>query len=234
VAAATIALLTTASYALGWLLSIPILVPFLNTLASYPFMVLALKDGDVRRAIARMLVWAATMGVCATLFSYARPADTARLLVRAAAYRNEMIAWVMTGRGAESTPSVFIPQQAEQAALFSALALASGGTLAMPTGAVLMNDMGHYVGTLAAMSRHPLVTMVLGWHPWAVIRIASFVVIGVVLSAPLLARVGRFRVNWASARTPFVLACAGLVVDVVLKSLLAPAWQRILVRLVAG
>ena len=233
-AAATIALLTTVSYALGWLLSIPILVPFLNTLASYPFMVLALKDGDVRRAIARMLVWAATMGVCATLFSYARPADTARLLVRAAAYRNEMIAWVMTGRGAESTPSVFIPQQAEQAALFSALALASGGTLAMPTGAVLMNDMGHYVGTLAAMSRHPLVTMVLGWHPWAVIRIASFVVIGVVLSAPLLARVGRFRLNWTSARTPFVLACAGLVVDVVLKSLLAPAWQRILVRLVAG
>jgi len=234
VAAATIALLTTASYALGWLLSIPILVPFLNTLASYPFMVLALKDGDVRRAIARMLVWAATMGVCATLFSYARPADTARLFVRAAAYRNEMIAWVMTGRGAESTPSVFIPQQAEQAALFSALALASGGTLAMPMGAVLMNDMGHYVGTLAAMSRHPLVTMVLGWHPWAVIRIASFVVIGVVLSAPLLARVGRFRLNWTSARTPFVLACAGLVVDVVLKSLLAPAWQRILVRLVAG
>ena len=233
-AAATIALLTTVSYALGWLLSIPILVPFLNTLASYPFMVLALKDGDVRRAIARMLVWAATMGVCATLFSYARPADTARLFVRAAAYRNEMIAWVMTGRGAESTPSVFIPQQAEQAALFSALALASGGTLAMPTGAVLMNDMGHYVGTLAAMSRHPLVTMVLGWHPWAVIRIASFVVIGVVLSAPLLARVGRFRLNWTSARTPFVLACAGLVVDVVLKSLLAPAWQRILVRLVAG
>ena len=233
-AAASIALLTTASYALGWLLSIPILVPFLNTLASYPFMVLALKDGDVRRAIARMLVWAATMGVCATLFSYARPADTARLFVRATAYRNEMIAWVMTGRGAESTPSVFIPQQAEQATLFSALALASGGTLAMPMGAVLMNDMGHYVGTLAAMSRHPLVTMVLGWHPWAVIRIASFVVIGVVLSAPLLARVGRFRVNWTSARTPFVLACAGLVVDVVLKSLLAPAWQRILVRLVAG
>jgi uncharacterized membrane protein (Fun14 family) len=104
----------------------------------------------------------------------------------------------------------------------------------MPMGAVLMNDMGHYVGTLAAMSRHPLVTMVLGWHPWAVIRIASFVVVGVVLSAPLLARVGRFRVNWTSARTPFVLACAGLIVDVVFKSLLAPAWQRILVRLVAG
>ena len=233
-AAAGIALLTTASYALGWLLSIPILVPFLNTLASVPFMVLALKDGDIRRAIARMLVWAATMAVCATLLSYARPADTARVFVRAVAYRNEMIAWVMTGRGAESTPSVFIPQQAEQAAIFCALALASGGTLAMPMGAVLMNEMGHYVGTLVAMSRHPLVTMVLGWHPWAVIRIASFVVIGVILSAPLLSRVGGFRVNRTSARTPFVVACAGLGADVVLKSLLAPTWQRLLLRLVTG
>jgi len=229
-----IVLATLASYAVGWALSIPILVPFLNTLASFPFMVLALKRGEVGRAIARMLVWAAAMGVCATLFSYARPAQTARLFVRAAAYRNEMVAWVMTGRGAESTPSVFIPQQAGQAAVFSVLAVASGGTLAMPLGAALMNQMGHYVGTLAAMSRRPLVTMALAWHPWAVIRIASFVTIGVILSAPILARVGGFRVNWAAARMPLAVAGAGLVADVVLKWLLAPAWQRLLLRLVTG
>ena len=232
--AAIIVLATFASYALGWLLSIPILVPFLNTLASFPFMVRALMRGEVGRAIARMLVWAATMGVCATLLSYTRPAETGRLFVRAAAYRNEMIRWVMTGRGAESTPSLFVPQQAGQAAVFTVLALASGGTLAMPMGAVLMNDMGHYVGTLAAMSRRPLPTMVLGWHPWAVIRIASFVAIGVILSAPLLARVFGFRVNWAAARTPLIVACAGFIADMILKWLLAPAWQRILVRLVTG
>jgi len=233
--AAIIVVTTLASYALGRVLSIPILVPFLNTLASFPFMVLALKRGDVGRAIARMLVWAATMTVCATLLSYARPVETARLFVRAAAYRNEMVAWVMTGRGAESTPSVFIPQQAGQAAVFSALALASGGTLAMPMGAVLMNDMGYYVGTLAAMSRRrPLLTMVLAWPPWAVIRIASFVAIGVVLSTPLLARVFGFRVNWTSTQTPLAVAAAGLVADVVLKWLLAPAWQPLLLRLVTG
>src|SRR5207245_9123266 len=128
---------------------------------------------------ARVRVWAATMTVCATLLSYARPVETARLFVRAAAYRNDMVAWVMTGRGAESTPSVFIPQQAGQAAVFSALALASGGTLAMPMGAVLMNHMGYYVGTLAAIGpRRRLLAMLLARHPWARIRLASLVAIG--------------------------------------------------------
>ena len=41
---------------------------------------------------------------------------------------------------------------------------------------------------------------VLGWHPWAVIRVISFVAIGVVLSAPLLSRIATFRVDWIAAR----------------------------------
>src|SRR4029077_3734733 len=124
----------------------------------------------------------------------------------------------------ESTPSQFIPQQAGHAALFTALALASGGVLAMPMGAALMNYMGHYVGTLAAVSRRPIAIMVLAWHPWAVIRVISFVVIGVVRSAPLLSRVFRFRIDWPTGRRLAIWACAGLVTDVLLKTLLAPAW----------
>jgi hypothetical protein len=215
---------TVASYALGWIFGLPVLVPILNTLASYPFMVIALRRGRTRVAVVRMLVWATTMGVCATLLSYARPVDTDRLFLRGEAYRVEMHRWVMTGRGAESTPSAFIPQQIGHAVLFSTLAVATGGALAMPMGAVLMNYMGHYVGTLAAIGRQPVLLMILGWHPWAVIRIISFVVLGVVLSEPVIAR------RWPDA--PLVrYALVGLVADIVLKTLLAPAWQRLLVRL---
>jgi hypothetical protein len=139
---------------------------------------------------------------------------------------------VLTGQGAESTPSQFIPQQAGHAALFSGLALATGGAAAMPMGAVLMNYMGHYVGVLAATSRRPALTMILGWHPWAVIRVISFVVIGVVLSAPLLSRLWRFQVDRRVARILLIWAGAGLVADIVLKVLLAPAWQRMLLRVV--
>ena len=179
-----------------------------------------------------MLLWAVTMASAATLLSYVQPARTDSLFLRGESYRTEMFAWVMTGQGAESRPREFIPQQAGHAALFSGLALATGGVVAMPMGAVLMNYMGHYVGTLAASSRRPALTMMLAWHPWAVIRVISFVVIGVVLSAPLLSRLGRFRVDWPAARTLLSYAAAGLIADIVLKTLLAPLWQRLLLRVV--
>lgn len=223
---------TLLSYAVGWAIGVPVLLPILNTLASFPFMVLALRRGDLHLASIRMLLWALTMGIVATMLSFARPAQTGALFLRGELYRTEMFAWVMTGQGAESTPSQFIPQQVGHAALFSGLALATGGVAAMPMGAVLMNGMGHYVGTLAASSRRPTLTMLLAWHPWAVIRVISFVVIGVVLSAPLLSRVGKFRVDRGTARTLLLWASAGLVADIVLKTLLAPTWQRLLLRIV--
>ena len=221
---------TLLSYAAGWAIGVPILVPILNTLASYPLMVAALRRGELRLAVGRMLLWALTMGVGATLLSYARPAETGQLFIHASAYRTEMFNWVLTARGAESTPSEFIPQQIGHAALFAALTVASGAALGMPMGAVLMNYMGHYVGTLAETSAHPVRTALLAWHPWAVIRVISFVVIGVVLSAPLLSRIVRFRIDWTTSRRLLAWAAAGLVLDIVLKALLAPVWQRLLFR----
>jgi hypothetical protein len=218
------------SYAAGAVIGVPVLVPILNTVASYPFMVLALKRGDLRLAVTRMLVWAAAMGVAATLIAYARPATADALFLRGQAYRAEMFAWVMTGQGAESTPSQFIPQQLAHAAIFTGLTLATGGAAAMPMGAVLMNYMGTYVGELAAASRRPVLTMILGWHPWAVIRVISFVIIGVVLAAPLLSKLMKFSIDRAAARGFLIGAGAGLILDMVLKALLAPAWQRLLLR----
>jgi len=223
---------TIFSYVLGWLIGVPALVPFLNTLASFPFMVASLRLGRVRVAIAHMLLWALTLAICATTISYADPVRTDALFLRGASYRAEMFTWVRTGSGAESTPSLFIPQQARDASIFAAAAAITGGVLAMPMGAALMNQMGHYVGTLAAASARPWLTMLLGWHPWAVIRIVSFVAIGVVLSAPLLGRILKFSVDWRAAKSPLGWACAGLIVDVVMKWLLAPAWQQLLVHIV--
>ena len=227
-----IVIFTLLSYAVGRAIGVPILLPILNTLASFPFMVLALERGDLRLAVARMLLWALTMGTAATIWSYARPVETGALFLRGESYRAEMFAWVMTGQGAESTPSQFIPQQAGHALLFSGLALSTGGAAAMPMGAVLMNYMGHYVGTLAVSSRRPALTMILAWHPWAVIRVISFVVIGVVLSAPLLSRLAKFRVDRGTARTLLLWALAGLAADIILKIMLAPLWQRLLLRVV--
>ena len=66
----------------------------------------------------------------------------------------------------------------------------------------------------------------------AVMVVISFVAIGVVLSVPVLSRGARARIDWSVGRTLLLAAYGGLVIDVVLKTLLAPTWQRLLLRVV--
>ena len=224
---------TALSYVLAAILGVPALVPALNVVPAFPFMVASLRKGDVNEAILRMLVWATAMAVCATTASYLAPAEMANLFVHADAYRREMFLFVLTGRGTEGDIRAFLPQHLAHAALFAGLALASGSLLAMPLGAALMNYMGYYVGALGAASLRPLAAMVLAWAPWAVIRIVSFVVLGVILGGPVLARVFRFEYRVRDQRRWLVWAFAGLAADVLLKWALAPYWRE-LIRTAAG
>ena len=221
------------SYVLGALIGLPVLVPFLNALAAFPFMIDSLRRGDVDEAIVRMLVWAAALGICATTASYLAPTKMSHLFLHGDAYRKEMFLFVLTGQGAEGNIREFLPQHAGHAVLFSALALASGSLLAMPLGAVLMNYMAFYVGVLGAASRKPIAAMVLAWVPWAIIRIASFTMLGVVLAGPLLARGFGFSYRLRDQRRWLGWALAGLVIDVLLKWALAPSWRG-LIRSAAG
>jgi hypothetical protein len=157
---------------------------------------------------------------------------TEALFLKSAAYRADMFSWVRTGVGAESDPSRYIPQQLGQAALLVVLALATGGLAAMTLGAVLMNYMGHYAGALGAASLHPSATMVLAWTPWALVRIASFVTLGVVMSMPLVARTSPLSALMRQARPWAGWAAVGVLADIVLKWLLAPLWRRLLLHVV--
>jgi len=88
-------------------------------------------------------------------------------------------------------------------------------------------------GALGAASVHPWKAMLLAWVPWAVIRIASFVTLGVVLSGPMLARQDRFPYRLRDQRRWIWLGFAGLLADVVLKWALAPSWRE-MIRAAAG
>jgi hypothetical protein len=219
---------TAASYAIAIPFGVPWLVPILNTLPAFPLMVTSLRDGRTAEAIGRMLVWAAAMAICATALSYLETASAGRVFIHGEAYRREMFEFVLTGRGAEGDVRQFLPQHAAHAAVFSALALATGSALAMPLGAALMNYMGYYAGALAASSAHPLRAVVLAWVPWALVRIASFVTLGVVLAGPVLGRIFHFSYRLRDPTLWLWLASAGLVADVLLKWMLAPWWRHLI------
>ena len=228
-----LASLTLLSYAAGWAIGVPAIVPVLNTLPALAFMYAALRRGRTSQAIVLMLGWAAVMGVGATLMAYLSPARTAALFLNGERYAAEMMLWVRTGLGEESSPARFLPSHAAHAAAFCALSLATGSMLSMPMGAVLMNSMGHYVGELAAVSARPALTACLAWAPWSLVRIVSYVLLGVVLGGPVLSRLGRFPFRLRAHARVLALAAGGLLADVVLKWLMAPAWSRLL-RVVVG
>ena len=224
---------TAFSYLLALAIGLPIVVPFLNVAAGFPFMVDSLRRGRVGEAIGRMLVWAAAMGVCATVLSYLDTADAGRLFLNGETYRREMFEYLRTGVGPEGDVQRFVPVHLAHAGAFSALAIATGSVLAMPLGAALMNYMAYYVGALGAGSASPWLAMALAWVPWSLIRIASFVTLGVVLAGPLLARLLHFDYTLRAQARWIAAAGAGLIIDIALKWALAPAWRE-MIRNAAG
>jgi hypothetical protein len=224
---------TIASYAVALPLGVPLLVPILNTMTALVLMTASLRRGHVGQAIARMLLWAATLALCATVLGYWRTAETGRMFLNGEAYRQEMFTDLQTGVGAEGNIRQFLPQHALHAGVFSVLALASGSIAAMPMGAALMNYMGFYVGALAAASAHPLEAALLAWVPWALVRIASFVVLGVVFAGPVLGKLAGFPYRLRQQRGWMAIAAAGLVVDAVMKWACAHVW-RDMIRAAAG
>ena len=224
---------TGISYVAAVLIDVPVLVPIRNVVPAFPFMVASLRRGRVAEAIWRMLVWAAALAVCATTISYLGTAEAGRLFLRGETYRREMFEFLLTGYGREGDIRQFLPQHLGHAAVFCVLPFASGGLLTVTLGAYLMNYMAYYVGALGAASTHPLQAMLLAWVPWALIRIASFVTLGVILAGPLLGRILGFEYRLRAQRTWIVLAAAGLAVDIVLKWALAPLWRE-MIRAAAG
>ena len=224
---------TAVSYVVAAAVAIPVLVPFFNVAAAFPFMVASLRRGRVGEAIWRMLIWAAALAVCATIFSYIDTASAGRLFLRGEPYRREMFAYLTTGVGPEGNPALFVPTHLAHAAVFCGLALVTGASLAMTLGAVLMNYMAYYVGALGAASAQPWRAMALAWAPWALVRVASFVTLGVLLGAPLLGRVLGFPFRLRPHARWIVYALAGLIIDILLKWMLAPAWRE-MIRSAAG
>src|SRR3954451_25185712 len=139
---------TALSYVVAIAIGVPALVPVLNVVPAFPFMIASLRRGRIGEAVWRMLVWSAALAVCATILSYFWTAEAARLFLRGESYRREMFEFVRTGRGAEGEIRLFLPQHLTHAAIFCVLALATGSAAAMPLGAFLMNYMAYYVGAL--------------------------------------------------------------------------------------
>lgn len=173
------------------------------------------------RAACLVAAWGVLLAFVLGALEWHYPGLCGRLFPGAAGYANDMLAWVRTGSGCEGTLSCFVPQHLLHLAAFTGLTLATGGLGGLVLAAVLFGWMGAYTGQLAGAAGNGW-ALVAGWHPWAVLRVVGFILIGVAGSEPLLLRDRRApasNARWWTVGFGFCLA------DVLAKWVLAEPWR---------
>ena len=203
------------------------LVPVICILPAYPVMVYALKMGRRNIAIMLMVLWALLLGLSMTVCIYRYPEAAKYSILNGEKYKKEMIEWVLTGVGTEGNPMQFIPIHIVELVAFIILSLLSGSIVSILMGAVLMNYMAYYVAHLAAMG-HSSALFVLGWHPWSVLRISAYILLGVLLSEPLISRISHYNYQFTDTRNLLKIAFCLWVLDMMVKTLFASTWRGIL------
>jgi len=215
------------STAAGFLVGGKWALPLFNVALAYPFYINLILRGRTRRALAFALLWALFLSQAVIAATYFFPERAQEVVWRGAQYREEMFEWVETGEGMESSPARFIPVQIRDFVIFSAVTFVTGGAAGLFMGALLLNYMNFYVGSLIAAAESPVATALLAWQPYAIIRVAAYILVATALTELFVALVRKRRVPrrvkaWAA------LGAAGIIVDIIVKSAIAPLWSRML------
>ncbi len=204
-----------------WLLPLLLAAPAIHGLWRY------LGEGRRSEAVRLMLGWAAALAVFGPIAMAVAPGAAEAAVFRGAAYGDEMMAWLATGEGAEGDIRLFLPIHLQRLAIFVPLSLVSGGALGLLMGAVMLNFMDFFVASYAVAASG--VPSALAWFPWALCRVAAFVILGVVCAEPLVRRLGKVSAPLEPGRRRLLYVAGGLLVaDVALKAALAPMWGRFL------
>jgi hypothetical protein len=212
-------------FRIGWRARHRFVLPLAQGVLGWVAFVYAWRIHGPAMAAASVACWAVATTLVSLYFFTAEPRETDERVLRAAAYRETMLAWLRTGSGPESRPFATARAHLHELVVYLAAAVFTANLAALVLGAILLNFMNAWVATLLRAARRTWVVAVLGWGIWSLFRVAGYVLIGVAAAAPLAARLG-YPAPPGSIRPLALAGAAGVVLDLALKLALSRPWGR--------
>jgi hypothetical protein len=151
------------------------------------------------------------------------PAGAAVILPGSEAYWQRTWSWIATGEDQEYRWSEWLPAHALLLVVVPLGAYTSFGAIPFASGIEQVDLMNFYVGRLAAMSESPTLAVVLGWHPWSVVRGVAYTVLVFEVASWSLERLSGCPLSTRKRRTQRWMCGISLVLlDGVVKLTLSP------------
>ncbi|MEH2248972.1 hypothetical protein [Nostoc sp.] len=218
---------TSASFVFG----IPWLMPIFGAAVPYPILFLHVRRQQHKSAFWWMLLWGVLQSIAIIVATTIAPQTAAKNILRGQSYTTEMLHWIRTGEGSEGSLSLFLPEHLLEYGIFCILCIVTLSSVALIFGTWMLNYMSFYVAELVKVSAKPWLAAILGWYPWSILRIIGFIATGVALAALGLNLVTRIRGEVPKSPFPKTYMLIGIcfvIADIVVKAVLAPIWQKLL------
>ena len=175
------------------------------------------------RGFSLLIWWTLVLSASVILLTVKRPALSAELIWRSREYTDSMMNWIRTGILPEGSPLSVIRVHLVQTLLYGGLALISANFLSLVLGSALLNYMNYYVVTVVTRSLDRTPTLWMAWNPWSIIRVLTFLYLGIVAGTPALWLL--IPVPWTLRLELFMPVLAGLTADLFLKVFLSRKWS---------
>lgn len=204
------------------------LLPFVQTLVAFPLFLFLILKQRWKQAFLAMTLWAFLASLSVGIASYYWSSYMEGTILNGPEYQGEMFHWIATGEGREGDIRRFLPQHLLHFGAFSLLTFLSAGFFGLVIGSVLVNYMSFYVGTLLLQAESFWPVLVMGWPPWAILRVLGFVLVAVFLAAMTIHLFTSIKQDLSGARRCLAAGALLLLLDVLLKWVLAPFWGTLL------
>jgi hypothetical protein len=218
-----------AGFRVGWRIGNCLALPAAQSALGWVAFLLAWTFVGPSWAAVSVLHWALGTTLASIPEFVAHPREADERVIRAAAYRGSMLAWLQTGDASEARAAATARRHLREAIWYTAAAVATANLGSLAMGVVLLNYMNAYVATLLRAATRTGTVVLLAWNVWSVVRVAAYVFIGAAAAAPVL-RLSGWRGDTQAVRLLAASGAVGVVLEVVLKL----ALQRRCARLLAS